>query len=81
MFLRIPRKGSDSIAFSDAQSLERRRQPLGSVSDLGVARAARVIAHERYHFAISMNSTTVVEDVVDRQRTILHRALHLNPSL
>ncbi|PYT04479.1 MAG: hypothetical protein DMF60_15225 [Acidobacteria bacterium] len=54
------------------------RGKFGSVAYLGVAGAARAIAHEGDDFTIGVNAPPVIEYVIDSQRTILHGAQHRN---
>jgi hypothetical protein len=79
VFLCIPAEGSNSVAPADAQSLQSGGKPLGALRNMVIICAARVRAHEGYYLAVTMNSTAMFENCVDRQRTILHRALHRTP--
>ena len=78
VLLRIPQEGADAVAPADAQSFQCSGEAFGAVADFGVTGAAAAVAHEGHDFARRVNAAAVLENMIDRQGTILHGALHSN---
>jgi hypothetical protein len=76
VLLGIPAEGAYPIAFLDPEPLESGCQSFSALGNLFKAGPAGVVSHECDDFAIRACRSAVVEDGVDRQGPILHRAEH-----
>src|SRR5215471_893734 len=76
VFLSIPCERSDAISFFYAEPFERSREPFRAIRNHPVAGASRAVSHKRDDLAVGVNSAPVLENISDRQWTILHSALH-----
>ena len=73
----VPGQGGDTVAGNHAQRLERVRHALGAFMDRGVGGADdRPLDRTADDLAAAVPGLGVVEDLVDRQRPVLHQTLH-----